>query len=131
MKANNTLKSTGLFIKKHKVAIICVSGAIIAAPLALVAAPAIATSLGAAGLLGSTATTGTLISTLGGCTLTNASLAAIGNGAIIVGGGGMAGGTAVIGTAGAVAGASAGAVAGKSANSIYNVVMKKFSKTAK
>ncbi|MBT5990298.1 MAG: hypothetical protein HOG71_05540, partial [Bacteroidetes bacterium] len=54
MKAINILKSTGRFIKKHNVAIICVGGAIIAAPFALAAAPVIAASAGAAGLLGST-----------------------------------------------------------------------------
>ncbi|MBT5421117.1 MAG: hypothetical protein HOK80_09510 [Candidatus Cloacimonetes bacterium] len=56
--------------------------------------------------------------------MTNASLAAIGNGALIIGGGGMAGGTAVIGTAGAVAGAGAGAVIRKGSKSIYNAVNK-------
>ena len=131
MKTTKVLKSAGRFIKKHNKAIICVGGAIIAAPFALAAAPVIAASAGAAGLLGSTATTGTLISTLGGASLTNASLAAIGNGALIIGGGGMAGGTAVIGTAGAAAGAGAGAAAGKGAKSIYNVAKKKFTKAAK
>ncbi|MBT3934743.1 MAG: hypothetical protein HOF35_10840, partial [Bacteroidetes bacterium] len=70
MKTSKVLKSAGRFIKKHNVAIICAGGAIIAAPFALAAAPVIAASAGAAGLLGSTATTGTLISTLGGASLT-------------------------------------------------------------
>lgn len=72
--------------------------------IAFVAAPTIAASLGAAGVLGVTST-GTAISTLSGAALTNASLAAIGGGAVAAGGGGIAAGTAVIAGSGATAGA--------------------------
>ena len=80
---------------------------------AYLAAPAIATTAGGLGLLGSTATTGTAISSLSGAALTNASLAACGGGALSAGGAGMAGGTAVIAGTGAAAGA--GSAAGASA----------------
>jgi hypothetical protein len=73
--------------------------------IALVYAPAIAATLGGAGLLGTTATGGTVIATLEGVALSNASLAALGGGALSVGGAGMAGGTAVVAGAGAAAGA--------------------------
>ena len=126
MKTKKALNKAGSFIRKHNVAVICVGGAIIAAPIALAAAPVIAASLGAVGILGTTATTGTVISGLSGVVLTNASLAAIGNGALIVGGGGMAGGIAVIGTAGAAAGAGVGAAT----KSIYNTVRRNSDKSA-
>lgn len=61
----------------------------------VIAAPAIATTLGAAGVLGSTAG-GTVISTLSGAALNSASLAALGGGAISAGGAGMVGGTCVV-----------------------------------
>jgi hypothetical protein len=76
--------------------------------LFLVAAPAIAGTLGAAGALGAASTT-TAISTLSGAALTNASLAALGGGSLATGGLGMVGGTAVITTVGTVAGAGASA----------------------
>jgi hypothetical protein len=124
MKISGVLNSTGRFIKKHNVAFLCAGGAIIAAPFALAAAPVIATTLGAAGALGTTATTGTVIATLKGAILTKASLAAIGNGALIAGGGGMTGGTAVITTAGAAVGATASAAIRKGSKSIYNAIKK-------
>jgi hypothetical protein len=73
---------------------------------ALVAAPAIASTLGGAGLLGVTATTATAIESLSGAALTSASLAKLGWGAKIVGGWGMAGGKAVVTAGGATIGAS-------------------------
>ena len=106
---NNTNKSPINFIKRHKTVFSCIAGAIVVAPFAAIAAPVIAAAAGAAGVLGTTATAGTAISSLAGAALTNASLAALGNGALIIGGGGMAGGTAVIAGAGAAAGAVAGA----------------------
>ncbi len=124
MKVTTALKATGRFIKNHKTAISCIAGAIVIAPFALAAAPVIAASLGAAGALGTTATTGTLISGLGGAALTNASLAAIGNGALVIGGAGMAGGTAVI----TGAGAAAGAATGLGAKAAVSRVSKRFSK---
>lgn len=71
-------------------------------------APQIATALGSAGFLGTTATTGKTISTLSGIALEKASLAAVGGGALSVGGTGIAGGTAVIGAVGTGAGAAVG-----------------------
>lgn len=56
-----------------------VAATVVTGGAALVAAPAIATTAGAAGLLGA-ASTGTVISTLSGAALTNASLAALGGG---------------------------------------------------
>lgn len=76
---------------------------------AYVAAPMIATTVGATGALGA-ASTGTAISTLSGAALTNASLAAMGGGAVAAGGSGIAGGTAVIATTGAVAGGSTASI---------------------
>ncbi|CAD0260296.1 conserved membrane hypothetical protein [Pseudomonas veronii] len=73
--------------------------------IAFVAAPAIATAVGGAGLLGA-ASTGTAISTLSGAALTNASLAALGGGAVAAGGGGIAAGTAVVAGTGALTGAA-------------------------
>lgn len=71
--------------------------------VAWVAAPFVATALGAVGLLGA-ASTGTTIATLHGCALTSASLYA-------VGGGSMAAGTAVITGSGATLGAGISAAA--------------------
>lgn len=72
----------------------------------------IATVLGGTGVLGNTATTGVAISSLSGAAATNASLAALGGGALSVGGGGMALGTAVVaGTGVAVNGAVGGTIA--------------------
>ena len=75
------------------------------------AAPIIATCLGSLGLLGTTATTGTIISSLSGAALTNASLAALGGGALTAGGFGIAGGTIVVtGASATVGGAATGAI---------------------
>lgn len=68
----------------------------------------IATMLGGTGVLGNTATTGVAISSLSGAAATNASLAALGGGALSVGGGGMALGTAVVAGTGAAVGSAAG-----------------------
>ena len=76
--------------------------------LALAYAPAIAAAVGTTGILGATATTGTVISTLEGVALANASLAALGGGAVAVGGGGIAAGTTAVAVA--VAGTVTGAV---------------------
>jgi len=90
---NKTNKKTEGFFKRNKKGLLfSLGGALVLGPLALVSAPVIAAAAGAAGLLGTTATAGTVISTLAGASLTNASLAAIGNGALVVGGAGMAGG---------------------------------------
>lgn len=72
--------------------------------LAYVAAPAIAATIGATGVLGATSS-GTLISSLSGAALSNASLAVFGGGAIAAGGGGIAAGSTVVGMAGIGAGA--------------------------
>ena len=77
--------------------------ALVFAPLSFLAAPALAASLGSAGLLGA-AGTGTAISTLHGAALTSASLAAVG------GGYGVAGGMVLVTAAGAALGARKGAV---------------------
>jgi hypothetical protein len=69
-------------------------------PTAIISAPGIAASLGAAHLLG-TASTGTAISALHGAALANASLAKFGLGALAAGGFGTAGGVIVISAAGA------------------------------
>ena len=120
------LDATGHFVKKHKTAFSCIGGAIAIAPIAFVAAPAIATAAGMAGLLGTTATTGATISMLWGCALTNASLAAIGNGALIIGGSGMVGGTTVI----TGAGAAVGAATGVGVKSAVISISKRFKKNA-
>ena len=89
------------------------AGTILTGGLAWTFAPVIAAAAGSAGLLGATATAGTTISSLTGIALSNASLAALGGGALSVGGAGMAGGTVVITAVGTGAGAvisTAGAV---------------------
>ena len=82
----------------------------------LFAAP-IAAAVGATGLLGATAATGTAISTLSGAALANASLAACGGGAVTAAGGGMAMGTLMVagaaGSVGAALGGGTGAVSRK------------------
>lgn len=78
------------------------AGAAVFCPLTYMAAPAVASALGAAGILGA-ASTGTAISALHGAALTSASLAAIG-------GGTMAGGMVVMTAAGAALGAVHGGV---------------------
>ena len=99
------------FVEEHPVIStgVAVAGTAATGGVAAAFAPQIAAAAGAAGLLGTTATTGTAIATLHGAALTNASLAALGGGAISVGGAGMAGGTMVVGAAGVAAGAAAGA----------------------
>lgn len=87
------------------------AGAALLTPLAVVAAPHIAASLGAAGVLGA-AGTGTAISSLSGAALGSASLAAIG-------GGTMAGGVFVVTAAGASLG---GALGGRVSNAYYSDV---------
>jgi hypothetical protein len=77
--------------------------------VALAAAPAIATTIGGAGVLGA-ASTGTAIGSLSGAALTNASLAALGGGALAAGGGGMAAGATVIAGAGAAVGGGVAAI---------------------
>lgn len=79
-----------------------VAGVAVMCPLAYLAAPGIASALGAAGLLG-TASTGTAISTLSGAVLTSTSLAALGPG-------GVTGGMIFISASGAALGAANGAV---------------------
>lgn len=89
-------------VKAGKYAAAIVGGATVFGPAALLAAPSLAASLGATGLLGA-AGTGTAISTLSGAALTNASLAA-------VGGGTMAAGAIVVTAAGASLGGYYGGV---------------------
>ena len=72
--------------------------------LALAYAPVIAATIGGAGLLGTTAG-GTVIATLEGVALTNASLAVLGGGALAAGGGGMAAGVTAVTVAGTATGA--------------------------
>lgn len=98
-----------VFTRKHynllrvgKIGVGVVAGTALLTPLAVVAGPHIAASLGAAGLLGA-ATTGTTISTLSGAALGSASLAAIG-------GGTMAGGIFVMTAAGVSLGGTMGGV---------------------
>ena len=95
-------KSKWNLAKGGKIAGGIVAGAAVFCPVAYLAAPGIASALGAAGLLG-TASTGTVISTLSGAALTSASLAALGPG-------GMAGGVAFVSAAGAALGGTQGAV---------------------
>lgn len=78
--------------------------------LATMAAPTIAATLGSVGLLGS-ASTGATIAGLHGAALTNASLAALGGGSLAAGGGGVALGTAVVGSTGAAVAAGVTGVA--------------------
>ncbi len=85
-----------------------VAGTAVFAPVALLAAPGIASALGATGLLGA-AGTGTAISTLSGAALTSASLAALGPG-------GMAGGVAFLT---AIGGALGGVQGGVVSNSYF------------
>jgi len=93
-----------------KIGLHTLGGAIVTIPFAWLAAPAIASWLGAAGLLGRAAA-GTVIAELAGAALTRASLAAIGGSALAAGGGGMALGTVIITAAGAaLGGRTAGAI---------------------
>ncbi|MCF6147140.1 MAG: DUF726 domain-containing protein [Candidatus Kuenenia sp.] len=92
--------------KTGKIAVGAVAGCSIICPATYLAAPGIASALGAAGFLGA-ASTGTAISTLSGAALTSASLAALGPG-------GVAGGIAVVSAVGAALGAAQGAVVSNS-----------------
>jgi hypothetical protein len=94
------------FVRVGKIVCGTAAGALVVAPLAVLAAPGLAAALGSAGMLGA-AGTGTAISTLSGAALTSASLAAIGGGA-------MAGGVAVVTAAGAALGAYQGGVVSNS-----------------
>ena len=88
--------------KGGKIAGGMLAGACVFCPVAYLAAPGLASALGAAGLLG-TCSTGTAISTLSGAALTSASLAALGPG-------GVAGGIVFVSAAGAALGGTQGAV---------------------
>ena len=97
------------FFKEHPktaIAAVTVVGGAATGGLGYVFAPAVASFLGSAGILGA-ASTGAAIEGLAGAALANASLAAIGGGSLAAGGAGMAGGTAVIATVGAGVGATA------------------------
>lgn len=83
-----------------------------------VAAPAIAATIGATGVLGSTVG-GTVIASLEGAALTSASLAAIGGGSIATGGTGMAGGAYVVAVTG---GLTASTVSSGVVKSIKNTI---------
>lgn len=100
------LKKTVSYITNNPIKCTCIAVATVATGgAALTIAGPIAATIGGAGLLGTTATTGLSIGTLSGVALTNASLAAIGGGALTVGGGGIAAGTTIIGAVGAATGA--------------------------
>jgi len=92
--------------KGGKIAGGMLAGVAVFCPLAYLAAPGLASALGAAGLLGA-AGTGTTISTLSGAALTSASLAALGPG-------GMVGGIVFVSAAGAALGAHQGGVVSNS-----------------
>ncbi len=96
------------FVKENPIKTTAVVAATVATGGAFAAAPIVAATIGGAGYLGATATTGTVISSLSGAALTNASLAALGGGALSTGAAGMAGGTALVSAAGGVSGAVAG-----------------------
>lgn len=93
-------------MRAGKIAAGTIAGVAVVTPCAFAAAPALASSLGAAGVLGA-AGTGTLISTLSGAALTSASMAAIG-------GGTMLGGLVVVTAAGAALGAYKGGIVSNS-----------------
>ena len=95
-------RSTINVTKYSKIAGGTFAGIAVFCPVAYLAAPGIASALGAAGLLG-TSGTGVAISSLSGAALTSASLAAIGPG-------GIGGGIAFITAAGAALGGTQGAV---------------------
>ncbi len=114
--------AVGEFAEEHPVATSLAVNVATSGMAAWSNAGTIATVLGGTGVLGNTATTGVAISSLSGAAATNASLsgaaatnaslAALGGGALSVGGGGMALGTAVVaGTGAAVNGAVGGTIA--------------------
>ena len=100
----------GLKSKNPTKTIACLGVTAVACAAFTVAAPAIATTLGALGVLGATSS-GTLISTLKGAALTKAALATLGGGSIAAGGAGIAGGVTTIATAGTCMSATAAALA--------------------
>lgn len=104
--------AVGEFAEEHPVATSLAVNVATGGMAAWSNAGTIATMVGGTGVLGNTATTGVAISSLSGAAATNASLATLGGGALSVGGGGMALGTAVVaGTGAAVNGAVGGTIA--------------------
>lgn len=102
--------AVGEFSEEHPVATSLAVNVATSGMAAWSNAGTIATVLGGTGVLGNTATTGVAISSLSGGAATNASLAALGGGALSVGGGGMALGTAVVAGTGAAVGSAAGGI---------------------
>lgn len=102
--------AVGEFAEEHPVATSMAVNVATGGMAAWSNAGTIATMLGGTGVLGNTATTGVAISSLSGAAATNASLAALGGGALSVGGGGMALGTAVVAGTGAAVGSAAGGI---------------------
>lgn len=102
--------AVGEFAEEHPVATSLAVNVATSGMAAWSNAGTIATVLGSTGVLGNTATTGVAISSLSGAAATNASLAALGGGALSVGGGGMALGTAVVAGTGAAVGSAAGGI---------------------
>lgn len=102
--------AVGEFAEEHPVATSLAVNVATSGMAAWSNAGTIATVLGGTGVLGNTATTGVAISSLSGAAATNASLAALGGGALSVGGGGMALGTAVVAGTGAAVGSAAGGI---------------------
>ncbi len=100
--------AVGEFAEEHPVATSLAVNLATSGMAAWSNAGTIATVLGGTGVLGNTATTGVAISSLSGAAATNASLAALGGGALSVGGGGMALGTAVVAGTGAAVGSAVG-----------------------
>lgn len=122
-----------VYLKREKVnlqKVSMVAGGLVAGvgvfgPIYYFAAAPLASSLGAAGFLGATKTTGVAIALLSGAALQNASLAALGGGALAVGGVGMAGGAVFI----SAVGAGLGSVAGGMVSNSYIGQIKDFSIT--
>ena len=102
--------AVGEFAEEHPVATSLAVNLATSGMAAWSNAGTIATVLGGTGVLGNTATTGVAISSLSGSSATNASLAALGGGALSIGGGGMALGTAVVTGTGAAVGSAAGGI---------------------
>ncbi|OFM34489.1 hypothetical protein [Neisseria sp. HMSC068C04] len=102
--------AVGEFAEEHPVATSLAVNVATGGMAAWSNAGTIATVLGGTGVLGNTATTGVAISSLSGAAATNASLAALGGGALSVGGGGMALGTALVAGTGAAVGSAAGGI---------------------
>lgn len=98
------------FVKENPVKSVAVVAATVATGgLGLAFAPSIAATIGATGVLGTTGA-GVAIETLTGVALSNASLAALGGGALATGGGGMAAGTTVVACSSAAVGCTASGV---------------------